>query len=100
MQEVAKVLQDKGYVVQPKEDIGMMKLTKEIAEEPEVRHVIKNWREIQSLTYRNEGGSPRTRASILGTFHTVVEKEIRVESNIVGIFDKFIIYFFLRLYKW
>ncbi|WP_324656557.1 hypothetical protein [Bacillus cereus] len=39
MQEVAKVLQEKGYVVQPKEDIGIVNLTKEIKEEPEVRHV-------------------------------------------------------------
>ncbi|MEN3130360.1 MULTISPECIES: hypothetical protein [Bacillus cereus group] len=33
MQEVVKVLHDKGYIAQPYEDIGTVKLTKEIKEE-------------------------------------------------------------------
>ncbi|MEC3360876.1 hypothetical protein P4U05_18300 [Bacillus paranthracis] len=41
MQEVAKILQEKGYSVQQKDDIGTVKLTKEIKEESEVRHISK-----------------------------------------------------------
>ncbi len=33
MQEVIKVLHDKGYIAQPYEDIGTVKLTKEINDE-------------------------------------------------------------------
>lgn len=33
MQEVVKVLHGKGYIAQPYEDIGTVKLTKEIKEE-------------------------------------------------------------------
>lgn len=41
MQEVAKVLQEKGYFIQQNDDIGTVKLTKEIKEESEVRHISK-----------------------------------------------------------
>ncbi|QWI46707.1 hypothetical protein [Bacillus mycoides] len=40
-QEMIKVLQEKGYATQPYENIGIVNLTKEIKEEPEVRHVSK-----------------------------------------------------------
>ncbi|CUB51946.1 hypothetical protein P4J24_21855 [Bacillus anthracis] len=33
MQEVVKALHDKGYIAQPYEDIGTVKLTKEFKEE-------------------------------------------------------------------
>ncbi|MGG0010006.1 hypothetical protein [Bacillus tropicus] len=33
MQEVVKALHDKGYIAQPYEEIGTVKLTKEIKEE-------------------------------------------------------------------
>ncbi|HHT7152325.1 hypothetical protein BK718_16960 [Bacillus thuringiensis serovar andalousiensis] len=39
MQEVAKVLQEKGYSVEPKEDIGIVKLTKDISDEPVIRKI-------------------------------------------------------------
>ncbi|MED2185708.1 hypothetical protein [Bacillus wiedmannii] len=38
-QGITKFLKEQGYSIQPKEDIGTVKLTKEIKEEPEVRHV-------------------------------------------------------------
>ncbi|EMN7726837.1 hypothetical protein WB980_000080 [Bacillus cereus] len=39
MQEVAKILQEKGYSVEPKGDIGTVKLTKDISDEPTIRKI-------------------------------------------------------------
>ena len=39
MQEVAKVLQEKGYSIEPKEGIGIVKLTKDISDEPPIRKI-------------------------------------------------------------
>ncbi|WP_130067777.1 hypothetical protein [Bacillus albus] len=39
MQEVAKILQEKGYSVEPKEGIGIVKLTKNISDEPVIRKI-------------------------------------------------------------
>ncbi|WP_374203819.1 hypothetical protein [Bacillus cereus group sp. BfR-BA-01393] len=36
---VAKVLQEKGYSVEPKEGIGIVKLTKDISDEPVIRKI-------------------------------------------------------------
>ncbi|MFC9728317.1 hypothetical protein [Bacillus cereus] len=39
MQEVVKILQEKGYSVEPKEGIGIVKLTKDISDEPVIRKI-------------------------------------------------------------
>ncbi|MHA4168908.1 hypothetical protein [Bacillus cereus] len=39
MQEVAKILQEKGYLFEPKEGIGIVKLTKDISDEPVIRKI-------------------------------------------------------------
>ncbi|PEC81618.1 hypothetical protein CON08_00505 [Bacillus cereus] len=66
-QEIIKVLQGKGYSTQPYENIGIVNLTKEIKEEPEVRHVSNLqvgdkvvWEdEIQTISFikRDENGN-------------------------------------------